>query len=115
MADNGYEWNAHSSVEIHSGVRQGCAPSPTPINYIFERIPWQAMQSYPGTEVYTDVYVFDFTYADDIMLLTKNYRKIPVLLEAGNHSATAVGVPIKAAKTKAMSTLAAASSCPACR
>ncbi len=66
------------------------------------------MQSYQGTEVYTDVYVFDFTYADDFMLLSKNYREMPVLLEAGNQPATAVGVPIKASKTKVMSALAAA-------
>ncbi len=41
--------------------------------------------------------------------------EMPDLLEAGNHPAIAVGVPIKASKTKVISALAAASSRPACR
>ncbi len=37
--------------EIRSGVRQGCALSPTLFNYILDLILGQALQDYPGVQV----------------------------------------------------------------
>ncbi len=48
-------------LEIRSGVRQGCALSPTFFNNIIDWILRQALQDYPRVKVH----VSDLTYADD--------------------------------------------------
>ncbi len=56
--------------EIRSGVRQGCALSPTLFNYILDWILGKALQNYPGVQVRANVHVSDLAYADDIVILS---------------------------------------------
>ncbi len=62
--------------EIHSGVRQGCALSPTLFNYIIDWILRQALQDYPGVPVGATVHVSDLAYADDIVILSSSYSEM---------------------------------------
>ncbi len=62
--------------EIRSGVRQGCALSPTLFNYIIDWILGQALQDYPGVQVGANVYVSGLPYADDIVILSSSYREM---------------------------------------
>ncbi len=91
--------------EIRSGVRQGCAPSPTLFNYIIGWILHQALQDYLGVQVGAKVHVSDLAYADNIVLLSSSYSEMQGLLEAVNRHAAAVGMRINALKTKVMSAL----------
>ncbi len=45
--------------EFRSGVRQGCALSPTLFNYIIDWILGQALQDYPGVQVGANIHVSD--------------------------------------------------------
>ncbi len=54
--------------EIRSGVRQGCALSPTLFNYIIDWILRQALQDYPGVQVGANVHVPDLAVADDTVI-----------------------------------------------
>ncbi len=60
--------------EIHYGVRQGCAISPTLFNYIIDWILRQALQDYPVAQVGANVHVSGLAYADDIVILSSSYR-----------------------------------------
>ncbi len=91
--------------EIRSGVRQGCALSPTLFNYIIDWILRLALQDYPGVQVGANVHVSDLAYADDIVILCNSYSEMKGLLEAVNRQAAAVGMRINASKTKVMSAL----------
>ncbi len=44
----------------------------------------QALQCYPGVQVGTNVHVSDLAYADDIVLVSINYREIQGLFDAVN-------------------------------
>ncbi len=70
--------------EIRSGVRQGCALSPTLFNYIIDWILGQALQDYPGVQVGANVHVSGLAYADDIAILSSSYSGMQGLLEAVN-------------------------------
>ncbi len=59
----------------------------------------------PGVRVGTSVHRSDLAYADDIVLLSSNYREVEGLLEAVNHHAAAMTMSINASKTKVMSAL----------
>ncbi len=85
-----------------SGVRQGCALSPTLFNYIIDWILGQALRDYPGVQVGATVHVSDLAYADDIVILSSSYSEMQGLLEAANRHAAAVGMRINAPKTKVM-------------
>ncbi len=89
--------------EIRSGVRQGCALSPTLFNYIIDWILGQALQDYSGVQVGATVHVSDLAYADDIVILSSSYSEMQGLLEAVNRHAAAVYMRINASKTKVMS------------
>ncbi len=91
--------------EIRSGVRQGCALSPTLFNYIIDWILGQAQKDYPGVQVGATVHVSDFAYADDIVILSSSFSEMQGLLDAVIRHATAVGMRINASKTKVMSAL----------
>ncbi len=58
--------------EIRSGVRQGCALSPTLFNYIIDWILRKALQDYPGVQVGANVHVSDLAYADDMVILSSS-------------------------------------------
>ncbi len=60
------------SFEIRSGVRQGCALSPTLFHYIIDWILGQALQDYPGVQVGANVHVSDLAYADDIVMFSSS-------------------------------------------
>ncbi len=68
-------------VQIRSGVQLGCAFSPNIIDWILV----QAVQNYSEAQVGTNVHVLDPTYADDIVILSINYREMQGLVEAVNH------------------------------
>ncbi len=87
-------------LKIRSGVRQGCALSPTLFNYIIDWILRQALQDYLGVQVGANVHVSDLAYADDIVLLSSSNSEMQGLLEAVNRHAAAVGMHMKASKTK---------------
>ncbi len=91
--------------EIRSGVRQGCALSPTLFNYIIDGILGQALQDYPGVQVGATVHVSDLAYADDIVILNSSYSEMQGLLEDVICHAAAAGMRINASKTKVMSAL----------
>ncbi len=91
--------------EIRSGVRQGCALSPTLFNYIIDWILGQALQNHPGVQVGANVHVSDLAYANDIVILSSSYSEMQGLLEAVNRHAAAIGMRINASKTKVMSAL----------
>ncbi len=60
--------------EIRSGVRQGCALSPTLFNYIIDWILRQALQDNPGVQVGANIHVSDLAYADDIVIHSSKQR-----------------------------------------
>ncbi len=91
--------------EIRSGVRQGCALSPTLCNTMLGWILGQVLQDYPGVQVGTNAHVFDLAYADDIVILNSSDREMQGLLAAVNRRADVVGMFINASKTKVMSVL----------
>ncbi len=66
--------------EIRSGVRQGCALSPTLFNYIIDWILGQALQDYTGVQVGANVHVSDLAYADDIVILSSGFSEMQGLL-----------------------------------
>ncbi len=99
--------------ENSSGVRQGCALSPTLFNSIIDWILGQVLQDYPGVQVGANVHVSDLAYADDIVILSSSYREMQGLLEAANHHSAAVGIRIKASNTNAMSELIRGELCQA--
>ncbi len=66
--------------EIHSGVRQGYALSPTLFNYIIDWILGKALQNYPGVQVGANVQVSDLAYAEDIVILSSSYSEMQGLL-----------------------------------
>ncbi len=68
--------------EVRSGVRQGCALSPTLFTYIIDWILGQALQDYPGIQVGATVHVSDLAYADDIVILSSSYSEMQGLLDA---------------------------------
>ncbi len=69
--------------EIRSGVRQGCALSPTLFNSTINWILGQA-----------NVHVSDLAYTHEIVILSSSYREMQDLLEAVNRHAAAVGMRI---------------------
>ncbi len=85
--------------EIRSGVRQGCALSPTLFNKIIDWILGQALQDYPGVQVGATVHVSDLAYADDIVILSSSNSEMQGLLDAVNRHVAAVGMRINASKT----------------
>ncbi len=91
--------------EIRSGVRQGCALSPTLFNYIIDWILGQVMQDYPGVQIGANVHVSDLAYAEDILKPSTIYIEVQGLLDANNRHTVAEGMLINASKTKVMSTL----------
>ncbi len=91
--------------EIRPGVRQGCALSPTLLNYVIDWILGRALQNYPGVQVGANVHVSDLAYADDIVILSSSYSEMQGLLGAVNRHAAAVGMRINASKTKVMPAL----------
>ncbi len=93
------------SFEIRSGVRQGCALSPTRFNSIIDLILSQALQGYPGIQVGMNVHVYDLAYADDVVLLSNSYREMQGLLQAVTGYFATVGVCINASKTNVMPAL----------
>ncbi len=68
------------SFEIRSGVRQGCALTPTLFNYIIYWILGQALQDYPWVQVGATVHVSDLAYADDIVVLSSSYSEMHACL-----------------------------------
>ncbi len=88
--------------ENRSGVRQGCALSPTLFNYIIDWILRQAQQDYPGVQVGANIPVSDLAYADDIVILSSSYSGMQGLLEALHRHAAAVAMRINASKTMVM-------------
>ncbi len=56
------------------------------------------MQNNPGVQVGTNVYMFGLAYADDIVLLSRNYRVTHGLLEIVNRHA--VGLLMNALKPR---------------
>ncbi len=93
------------AFEIRSGVRKGCALSPTLFNYKIDWILRQALQDYPGVQVGASVHVSDVAYADDIVILGSSYSEMQGLLEAVNRHVATVSMRINASKTKVMSAL----------
>ncbi len=62
--------------EIRSGVRKGCALSPTLFNYIVDWILGLALQDYPGVLVGANIHVSYLAYADDIVILSSSYSEM---------------------------------------
>ncbi len=89
--------------EVRSGVRQGCALSPTLFNYIMNWILGQVLRDYRGVQVGVNVYVSDLAYTDDIVILSSSYSEMQDMFEAINRHAAAVDVCINTSKTKVMS------------
>ncbi len=81
------------SFEIHSGVRQGCAP-PTLFNYIIDWLLGHALQDYPGVQAGANVHVPELVYANDIVILSSSYREMPDLPEIVNRHPGAVAMRI---------------------
>ncbi len=88
---------------IRSGVRQGCALSPT--RFIIDWILGQPLQDYPGVQVGANVHVSDLAYADDILILNRSYNssELQGLHEAVYRHAATVGMRINASKTNVKS------------
>ncbi len=99
--------------EIRSGVRQGCALSPTLFNYIIDWILGQALQDYPGVHVGANVHESNLAYAGDIVILSSSYSEMQGLLEVVNRHATAVGMRINASNTNVLSALISSEQCQA--
>ncbi len=76
--------------QIRSGVRQGCALSPTLVNYKIDWILGQALQDYPGVQVGANVHVSNLAYADAIVIFSRSYSEMQCLLESVNRQAAAV-------------------------
>ncbi len=91
--------------EIRSSVRKGCALSPALFNNILDWILDPYLQDYPGVQVGAYVHVSDLAYADDIVMLSRNYSELQGQFEAVNRHATALDMRINASKTKVMSAL----------
>ncbi len=70
------------SFDISPGVLQGCALSPTLLNYNIN------LKGYTRVQFGTNIHVFDLAYADYIVLSSSSY-----------------GMRINASKTKVMSTI----------
>ncbi len=60
--------------EIRSGVRQGCALSPTLFNCIIDWILGQALPDYPGVQVGANVHVSDLAYRNTQLKIQRDAR-----------------------------------------
>ncbi len=76
--------------ENRSGVRQGCALSPTVFNYIIDWILGKALQDYPGVQVGANVHVPYLAYAAVIVIHSRSYSEMQGLLESVNRQAAPV-------------------------
>lgn len=93
------------TFEVRSGVRQGCALSPTLFNYAIDHILNTALHGFEGVRVGRDVAVSDLAYADDITLLGNTFEEVENVLMKIHRTALTVGMRINASKTKIMSSL----------
>ena len=91
--------------EVKTGVRQGCALSPTLFNYAIEYILNRALQVYAGVEVGWNVRVSDLAYTDDIVLVGSNCDDVQAVPNHVQAAARGVGMTINASKTKVMPSL----------
>lgn len=92
-----------SFFNVSSGVRQGCALSPTLFNYAIDWIMEQALPGYLGVVVGRNFHLTDLDYADDIAVLGESYRDIQTVLNRIQEKAAAIGMRINASKTKILS------------
>ena len=90
------------TFEVRTGVRQGCALSPTLFNYAVDWILKSALNGFSGVQVGEKVRVSDLAYADDIVLLGNSREEIQQMLNKVNQCAKAVGLCINTSKTKIM-------------
>ena len=60
------------TFEVNTGVRHGCALSPTLFNHAIDYILKRALRDYAGVEVGRNFRVSELAYADDIVLVRSN-------------------------------------------
>ncbi len=63
-------------------------------NYIIDWILGQSLQVYLEVQVGATVHVHDLANADDIVILSRFFRKMQSLIEAVNRLAAAIGILI---------------------
>ena len=92
------------AFQLTSGVRQGCPLSPILFNYAIDWIMKCALHDYQGVQITADYWISDLNYADDVVVLGKNFATLARVVERINFYARQLGLEINTAKTKAFST-----------
>ena len=86
------------TFELKTGVRQGCAQSPTLFNYAIDNILDRVLQDYAGVEVGRNIRLSHLAYADDIDLVGSNSDDVQTALNRVQAAARGVGMTINASK-----------------
>lgn len=89
----------NNSVEVQTGVRQGCVLSPLLCNLVLDPVMREACA---GIESGLNDRLEDLNYVDDICLLSHKYSDISPKLQAASNVGAQTSLKINVIKTKAM-------------
>ncbi|MDY6930075.1 MAG: reverse transcriptase family protein [Pseudomonadota bacterium] len=90
---------------IVTGVRQGCALSPTLFNYVVDWVLSHALESHPGVHLGPNFNLTDLAYADDVVILGPTFSEVQQAINDVNRFSQGVGLRINIAKTKVLTAL----------
>ena len=93
------------SLQIESGVRQGCALSPILFNYTVDWVLGRAMESHLGVQLGPGYNLSDLAYADDVVIFGSTFAAVQDALDKVDTLSREVGLRINTSKTKVMAAL----------
>ena len=87
-------------LDIRTGVRQGCALSPTLFNFAIDWILNTTLRDARGVEISPDYNITDLDYADDIAVMASSRDELQTAVESIAETAERIGMKVNVGKTK---------------